>query len=414
MQKTIEQFKQTLKVSTSPFHTTNEAVRQLKASGFTELSWDMDWNLEPNGKYYVCPFGTTIFAFSIGDINPENTCFKLASAHIDNPGLRIKHNPILSNNHAQRLNAEVYGGAIYSTWLDRPLSVAGRVALKNSNSFKPRIRLVDFKQPIAIIPNLAIHLNRKINEGIALNAQTDLLPVCSTSAKPLDNDFFVKQLANKLDEAPDDILCYELCLYNADTPQTIGFENDMIAAPRIDNISSVQACLTGLIESELSHDIRLIALFDHEEIGSRSKNGADSSLLSFTLERICTALGISRENFLKKLKDSYYLSLDVAHAVNPNHPEKSDITTQMALNQGFAVKCSSRHSYCSDLEMTGIIMQLAAKNDIPCQPNYMRSDIPGGSTVGPIVSSLLPVCCADIGIPIYAMHSAMEIGRAHV
>lgn len=408
MNYNIDNLKHTIEVATSPFHTAQEAIRQLKEAGFTELPWSQSWNIDTNGNYYTCPFGTTVFAFRTGKCTNDNFTIKLASAHIDNPGLRIKYNPILDSSHTQRLNVEVYGGAIYSSWLDRPLSIAGSVALKNSNSLFPCTKLIDFHQPVAVVPSLAIHLNRDVNKGVSINPQTELLPVCGTNCDSPDNTFFIEQIASQLGEAPENILCYDLCLYNAEAPQYAGFEQELLLAPRIDNLSSVQACLSGLVESECTDGLQMIALFDHEEIGSKSKNGADSSLLSFTLERLCTALGISREAFLKNLKTSCYLSLDVAHAVHPNHPEKSDLTTQLALNQGFAVKCSAKHSYCSDSEATGMILQLAAQHSIPCQPNYMRSDIPGGSTVGPIVSSLLPMYCADIGIPIYAMHSAME------
>lgn len=408
MNYNIDNLKHTIEASVSPFHTAKETICRLKKAGFTELSWEQPWNIEQNKKYYTCPFGTTVFAFRTGKCTDSDFSVKLASAHIDNPGLRIKYNPVLDSHHTQRLNVEVYGGAIYNSWFDRPLSIAGSVALKNSDSLFPQTKLIDFRQPVAVVPSLAIHLNRDVNKGVAINPQTELLPVCGTNWDSPDNAFFMAQIASQLNEDPENILCYDLCLYNAEAPQYAGFEQEMLLAPRIDNLSSVQACLTGIIENEAEDGLQIIALFDHEEIGSKSKNGANSNLLSLALERFYNALGITRETFLKNLKKSCYLSLDVAHAINPNHPEKSDITTQLALNQGFAVKCSAKHSYCSDSRTTGMILQLAGQNNIPCQPNYMRSDIPGGSTVGPIVSSLLPMPCADIGIPIYAMHSAME------
>lgn len=407
MNNSIENFKNTITASTSPYHTSYEAARQLKENGFTELSWDQSWSLKSGGKYFVCPYTTSLFAFSIGDIPSDNVTIKLASAHIDNPGLRIKYNPLVNSKDAKRLNIEVYGGAIYNTWFDRPLSIAGQVILKNDTSYQPRLKLVDFSRPVLELPNLAIHLNRNVNDGIALNAQTDLLPICSTDSEASEN-YFLQMLAKELNESPDDILFYDLCVYNCDSPVCTGFEKDMLLAPRIDNLSSVQACLSGIIKCDNYDGINIIALYDHEEIGSRSKNGAQSNILSYILERICISMNIKRETFIKSLNNSYYLSLDVAHAINPNHPEKSDITSAMPLNKGFAIKCSSKQSYCTDSKMAGIIMQIAKKNNIPCQPNYMRSDCVGGSTVGPIISSEFPVNCADIGIPIYAMHSANE------
>lgn len=405
--QTINNLKHMISVSTSPYHTSAEAVKQLKSAGFTELVWDNTWKLTPGGKYYVCPFGTTVFAFQIGLQLSDIPVFKLSSSHIDSPCFRIKYNPVVKSENGSRLNTEVYGGAIYNTWLDRPLSIAGRVALKNDASPHPRMKLIDFKRPVAVIPNLAIHLNRTVNDGIALNAQTDLLPICGID-NGINTELFTKLIADELNEEPENILCYDLSVYHYAEPICTGFYNDMLTAPRIDNISSVQACLNGLICGNPNKDISLIALFDHEEIGSRSKNGANSNLLSFTLERICLALNITRERFLQSLSRSYYLSLDVAHAIHPAHPEKSDITTAMPLNHGFAVKISAKHAYCSDDDMTAVILQLAKSHNIPCQPNHMRSDIPGGSTVGPIVASELLMCSADIGIPVLAMHSAME------
>lgn len=407
IQQTFEQLKQTISFSTSPFHTAKEAMRRLNEAGFVTLDWDSTWELVPGGKYAVCPFGTTVFGFQIGTDLSDTPVWKLSSSHIDNPGFRIKYNPVVSSKNGCRLNTEVYGGAIYSTWLDRPLSIAGRIALKNPQSAHPRLKLVDFKRPVAVLPNLAIHLNRAMNDGVALNAQTDLLPICGMD-EHMDTDTFLQILANETGEKPEDILCFDLSVYHYAEPMRTGFSGDMFMAPRIDNISSVQACLTGLIEANPSDGISVAVLFDHEEIGSRSKNGANGNLLSYTLERICNALNISRENFLQSLVHSYYLSLDVAHAIHPAHPEKSDITSAMPLNRGFAIKASAKHAYCSDDDMTGVILQLAARHHIACQQNHMRNDYPGGSTVGPMVAANLPMCSADIGIPIYAMHSAME------
>lgn len=407
MNKHIEKLKQTISASTSPWHAAKEAMSQLDNAGYSCLSWDCEWNLQPGGKYYICPFGTSVFAFRIGENFSGIPAFTLASAHIDNPGLRIKQNPAMKTSAGMRLNAEVYGGAIYHTWFDRPLSIAGRVALKASDSLQPHMELIDFRRPVVELPNLAFHLNRSVNEQNALNPQIDMLPLCSSLGRD-EADYFNEQIAAELNTSCDNILCYELCVYNTEELTCTGFSNDMFMAPRIDNLSSVQACLTGLIESFSQDGIQLIALFDHEEIGSRSKNGAQGSLLSFTMERICTALGISHNTYLTNMTNNHYLSLDVAHALHPNHPEKYDLTTAMPLNTGFAVKCSSKQIYCSDSEMAGFILQLAQANDISCQLNYMRSDSVGGGTVGPIVSAALPMHSADIGIPIYAMHSAME------
>lgn len=213
IQQTFEQLKQTISVSTSPFHTAQEALRQLSDAGFVTLDWDSTWELVPGGKYAVCPFGTTVFGFQIGTDLSDTPVWKLSSSHIDNPGFRIKYNPVVSSKNGCRLNTEVYGGAIYSTWLDRPLSIAGRIALKNPQSAHPRLKLVDFKRPVAVLPNLAIHLNRAMNDGVALNAQTDLLPICGMD-EHMDTDTFLQILANETGEKPEDILCFDLSVYH--------------------------------------------------------------------------------------------------------------------------------------------------------------------------------------------------------
>ena len=405
--KEVEQLFHYLQNGTSAFHVIAHTKQVLTEAGFTELHIKDNWTLTKGGRYFCSPFDTTLYAFTIGESCDLSNGIHIAGAHTDFPAIKIKPNPEIFSHGYMQLNTEVYGGAIYSTWLDRPLSIAGRIALKNPQSAHPRLKLVDFKRPVAVLPNLAIHLNRAMNDGVALNAQTDLLPICGMD-EHMDTDTFLQILANETGEKPEDILCFDLSVYHYAEPVRTGFSGDMFMAPRIDNISSVQACLTGLIEANPSDGISVAVLFDHEEIGSRSKNGANGNLLSYTLERICNALNISRENFLQSLVHSYYLSLDVAHAIHPAHPEKSDITSAMPLNRGFAIKASAKHAYCSDDDMTGVILQLAARHHIACQQNHMRSDIPGGSTVGPMVAANLPMCSADIGIPIYAMHSAME------
>lgn len=392
--------------STSPYHTAQAAINQLTNAGFLELKWDSKWNLKKGNSYYVCPYGTTVIAFKVGDVG-KDVVFNIASSHIDNPGLRIKSQAVINSGNSNKLNVEVYGGAILSTWFDRPLSIAGRVALKSKKNTIPRLKLVDFEVPVVTLPNLAIHMNRKVNEGVALNAQTDMLPICGFNKKWTEDDF-LEEISKKTDENVSDILSYELCVYNCEKPFVTGFDGELIMAPRIDNISSVQASITGLIDGTSTKGIQIIALFDHEEIGSRSKNGANSNLLELVIERICLALNISREDYLRCLTNSHYISLDVAHAAHPNHPEKSDLTTMISPNEGFAIKRSSKQSYCSDDFMTAYIKQLADNNNIACKCSYIRSDIPGGSTVGPFVSSLIPMNGADIGIPILAMHSAME------
>ncbi len=419
----------TIRCSTSPFHTTKEAIRQLKEADFEELDINSDWDLCLGKSYYVCPFGTTLIAFRLNQEFDKNDVLKITTAHIDNPGLRIKANPIINGNGYIKLNTEIYGGAIYSTWMDRPLSIAGRVYLKGNRINRPICKLIDFKRPMAVIPNLAIHMNRKINDGVALNEQIDLLPILSTTNymtdavnhtdnhpdnhpdshpdnHPVDNpDLLYSMIADELDIDANDILSAELCVYNCEPGYTF---NSLISAPRIDNISSVQACLTGLTESARLDGIDMIALFDHEEVGSRSKNGAGSVLLANIIEGIYDCLGLSRSDYLRAVSNGIFLSLDVAHGLNPNHAEKSDPTSAINLGDGVALKTASKQNYCGDSEISAILLGLCNEYNIPLKVNYIRSDQPGGSTLGSILSTSLPMRCADLGIPILAMHSSLE------
>jgi len=409
MISTAKRLINTISKSTSPFHTTAEAINQLNNAGFKELLWDSDWCIIPGGKYYITPFNTTLFAFEINEKFDKNAIIKIATAHIDNPGLRIKANPEYFQDSYMKVNTEIYGGAILNTWFDRPLSIAGRIFLKGETHATPKMELVDFEKPLLMIPNLSIHMNRTVNDGIALNKQIDMIPVAGiTSNKDIDKHFITNLIANKLNVDTDEILSYELCVYNYEQGCIAGFNDEFIMAPRIDNISSVQACLTGIIESECTNGIDLIALFDHEEVGSRSKNGAASNLLPFVLERIYNKLGVNRDDYLKSVLNGFFLSLDVAHATNPNHPEKYDITSGVQVNDGITLKSTSKQNYCGDGETNAILQALANEHEIPLVVNYIRSDLVGGSTLGSILSSVLPMKCADLGAPIFAMHSAME------
>ena len=329
-------------------------------------------------------------------------------AHTDWPCLKIKSLPEKKGKY-RTLNVEVYGGPILNTWLDRPLSAAGRVSIKSKDIFRPEIRLVDFKKPIFIIPNLAIHMNRDVNQGIELNKQVDLLPLSGIeSEKEKEKEWFLHLLAKELNVEQQDILDFEINLYNSDKPEVIGVNEELVSSPRLDNITSVQACVTGIIEGKRNNGINVIALFNNEEIGSRTKQGGDSALLPMILERLYLALEQTREEYLAAVADGMILSVDVAHAIHPNHPEKCDITNQIYLNDGVALKLSGNQLYATDSEAVGIIEQLCQKYEIPYKKFANHSNIRGGSTLGSPVSSILIMKTIDVGIPMLAMHSSRE------
>lgn len=398
----------TIKAGVSPFHAAAEAARQLDEAGFEKLDYNADWDLCLGRGYYLCPFGTTLIAFRVNEEFDRDDLLKISAAHIDSPGPRLKANPLTTGSGLMKLNAEIYGGAILSTWLDRPLSLAGRVYTRGSRINTPVCNLVDFGKNVAVIPNLPIHMNRKVNEGVELNPQTDMQPVAGLAGEDFTRDCFDKILAVHIGTEPENILSYELMFYNNADCSITGFDDSMLCAPRIDNLSSVAACISGIIDSTRSTGIDVIALFDHEEIGSRTKSGAGSFLLVNILERVYDALGLSRSDYLRAVAAGSFLSVDVAHATHPAHPEKYDTTGGINLGAGIALKTSSRQNYCGDSEFAAILHNMCSTYNIPLVTTFLRSDQPGGSTLGSILSASLPMRCADIGIPILAMHSCVE------
>lgn len=419
-QNYFERFFQYIKEGTSPFHVVNASVRQLEAAGFEPLEFKQAWNIENGGKYYVVHHGSTLFAFTVGKKAPYRSTLRMAASHGDFPCLRIKTNPEIKEEGYRKLNVEVYGGAILNTWLDRPLSVAGRVALKGEDSFHPKIRYVDLQKPVLTVPNMAIHINREVNKGVELNRQIDMLPICGidvSEKKKKDKDknqeekteFFMEYLAQALQVEKEEILDYELSVYNIDEPMFVGMEEQFLSAPRLDNLTSSFALLEALTTCTREDGINLIAIFDHEEIGSRTKQGAGSVILSWVLEKIYDSLGISRSVYMENVSDGLLLSVDVSHGLHPNHVAKYDVTSKPVLGGGICVKEACSQSYATDCEAIAIVQQLCEREGIAYQKSVNRSDGTGGSTLGAIAGSLVPVNIVDLGVPLLAMHSAREL-----
>lgn len=401
---------------TSPFHVVQAAVRQLKEAGFEELELGRDWWLNSEGRYFMRHHGSSLIAFTVGRHFAYRDSVRMAAAHTDFPGLRVKARPEVEREGYRQLNVEVYGGAILNTWMDRPLGLAGRAALRSGDIFAPKMQLVDLKKPVFTVPNLAIHLERDINKGIELNRQKDLLPLAGLVGKEDTKkgdretaDFFLSYLAHEMQVDKEEILDFELGLYNADQPALLGMEEEFLSAPRLDDLTGVQALLDGIIEGERGRGINVAAFFDHEEIGSRSKQGAGSTLLSVVLEKVLLSFGRDRQQLLETLSDAFLLSVDVGHGIHPNKAEKSDITAKGVLGGGVVIKENSGQSYATDCEAAAVIQQLCMDRGIPFQKITNRSDITGGSTLGPVASTMLPVRAVDIGVPLLAMHSAREI-----
>lgn len=406
----VKQLIDTLETSVSPYHTVAEGKRQLESAGFRLLNQSSKWDLERGKGYFLTPFGSSLIGFYIGEDFQAKDMLRVEAAHTDWPCFKIKSMPEKNSNGYLTLNVETYGGPILNTWLDRPLSIAGRVSTRASDMFAPNMHLVNFDRSLLTIPNLAIHMNREVNKGIELNKQVDMLPLAGLLTENLNKDnWFMDLLANELEVGKEDILDYELYIYNRDSAEIIGVGEDMLLAPRIDNITSVQACLSALINGKRKNGINIIALFDNEEVGSMTKQGGDSSLLPMILEKLYLSLGCTREDYLSAISGGMMLSVDVAHAIHPNHPEKADITNQITLNDGVALKLSGNQKYATDSEAIGILIQLCQAYNISYKKFANRSDILGGSTLGSLTSSILPMKTVDLGVAILAMHSSREL-----
>lgn len=399
-----------LEKGVSPVHAVSACEARLKEAGFLELSYGTAWNLEMGKRYYINHYNTTLFAFTLPQTwGMKQPAIRIAAAHTDFPCLRIKPACDVKNNGYAQINVEVYGGAILNTWLDRPLGIAGRVALRSEDVFHPQVREFVSEKSITI-PNLAIHMNREVNKGVELNKQTELLPIAGLLGEETNGEYFLTYLAKELGVAKEDILDYELTVFVKEKPEFTGLLDEFISSSRLDNLNSCSALVSAVIEAERTDGLNMIALFDHEEIGSRSKQGAASILLHDMLERILKETG--EKEIEAVLYDSMILSVDVAHGLHPNYAGKMDITNKPILGKGFCIKEASSQSYATDCEAVGIVQQICEAKQIPYQKFVNRSDMPGGGTLGSIASALLPVKTVDVGIPLLAMHSARELMAA--
>lgn len=398
--------------SPTAFHAVKSVKNILLNNGFKELELRERWDLEKGGKYFVTKNDSAIISFAIGDGEIEEGGFKLIGAHTDAPSFRIKPNPeITVENSYLKLNTEVYGGPILSTWLDRPLSIAGRVALKSEHPLYPKKRLININRPILIIPNLAIHMNRKANEGIELNKQKDTLPLATLINEEFEKEnFLLNLIAEELDVKIEDIIDFDLFLYEYEKGSIIGANNEFISSGRLDDLAMVHAGVHALVNTKPGRGINVMVCFDNEEIGSRTKQGAASPMLRTILERIVLALGKDKEDFYRALYSSFIISADMAHALHPNSPEKHDPVNKPIINKGPVIKINANQAYTTDSDSNSVYEMICQRAGIPVQKFVNRSDERGGSTIGPVSSSQLDIRSIDIGNPMLAMHSVRELG----
>lgn len=392
--------------SPTSFHAVANLEKLLDKQGFVRLSEKERWKIETGGKYYVNRNGSSLIAFTIPQKKPSG--FHMAAAHSDSPCFKIKESPeIASEKYYLKLNVEKYGGMILSTWLDRPLSVAGRIVVKDGEDL--RSYLVNLDRDTAIIPNVAIHMNRDMNKGVEYNPQTDMQPIIGEAS---GKGSLMKQIAKEAGVKEKDILGSDLFLYNRDKCRLIGTDDAFIAGPRLDDLACAFAGIIALADRTSKNYVNLCAVFDNEEVGSGTKQGAASTFLRDVLERISGALGIDEEDYRCLLADSFLISADNAHALHPNQPGKADETNRPMLNGGIVIKYHGSQKYATDAYSAAVMKEICNRADVPYQSYANRSDIPGGSTLGNIAMAQVSVNTVDIGLPQLAMHSALETAGA--
>ena len=401
--------------SPSPWHVIASLEQCLQDFNFQRLDEQEIWSLTAGGRYYVIRDDSSIIIFVAGSKNLAETGFKILGAHTDSPGLRIKPNPVLSNDKLIRLAVEVYGGPILATFTDRDLSLAGRIAYRSDNGNISR-RLLRFEQALLRLPNLAIHMNRTVNEeGLKLNKQTELpLLFSAVSEQQLDANCFQTILEQASGLNAEQILSWEFNVYDTQKGVFWGADNTFFADSQLDNLASCHAGLTALLEESAlaSGNTLVCAFFDHEEIGSESCKGAAGSFLPDVLERITDAMDLNRQDYRRALANSLMISADMAHAYQPNFPNAYEPSHQVIVNQGPVIKVNANHRYTSNCLSEAIFSDICQQAVIPFQKYAHRGDLPCGSTIGPIASARLGIATVDVGNPMWAMHSARESAGA--
>lgn len=386
--------------SPSPFHAARGIKTAFVYDHAVELREEDDWEIEPGHKYVVTRNGSAVIAFAVPKEPARD--FRIIAAHGDSPTFKIKEDPEIADGPYVRLNVEPYGGMIMSSWTDRPLTAAGRVIVREKGALVPK--LVCPGKPLLVIPSLAIHMNREVNQGYHWNAQKDLLPLWG----PAGGLSFMDVIAAEAKCAKEDILGHDLCLVPLVPGTMWGAENEYISSPRLDDLQCAFAAFRGYTMGKKEKHISVFALFDNEEVGSGTRQGAGSSFLFDTILRLSAALGISQDRMLAMLARSFLISADNAHAVHPNHPAESDPVNRPVLNGGIVIKFNAQQKYCTDGWSAAHFRALCEEAKVPVQVFTNRNDRPGGSTLGNIAITKVGIPAVDIGLPQLAMHSSYE------
>ena len=399
-----------MKKATTPVQTVDTIIERLDAEGFSKLDLNEQWNFSASGKYWLSPYPSMIIAFTIGKSDSLTKSMRIIAAHTDNPAFRIKPNPEVSSEGMLTLNVERYGGPILNTWFDRPLSIAGRIAVKSDEVLKPKVIHLDFQRPILTLPNLAIHMNPGPNQSTEIKVQKEMQPLLTRLMEDeVKDNYLLDLVAKEIGINAEEILDMDLNVYCCEEGMLVGLKEEFVSCPRIDDLSMVYAAMEALVASDNNSGINIAAFMDNEEVGSMTKQGADSVLLSSILEKIHAGIeGIDQRSECQ-VKDYFVISADGAHGLHPNYAEKNDITNKPVMNKGITIKISGSRSYASEVETIAAFQQLCNKAGVKYQKFVNHSDQRGGTTLGPLLSKYLPVHVVDVGVPMLAMHSTREL-----
>ena len=400
--ETTEKLLDFIEKSPTAFQAVDEMQKRLTENGFEVLSEKEYWKLVPGGKYLVTRNNSALIAFCIPE--KESRVFHIMASHSDSPSFKIKENPeIKVDNSYVKLNVEKYGGMLMAPWFDRPLSVAGRVIIRRNDGLEEK--LVDIKRDLVMIPNLAIHMNREANNGVAYNPQKDLQPLFAAGNT---DRTLLEIIAEQVGIKKEDIISHDLFLYNRMPGTVWGADREFVSSARLDDLQCAFASMEGLLRAQNYGSIAVHCVMDNEEVGSGTKQGAASTFLKDTLLRINMGLGRTYEEYLMTLAGSFMVSADNAHALHPNYTDKTDPTNHPVLNKGIVIKFNENQKYCTDAVSAALFKELCTKAGVPYQTFVNRSDIAGGSTLGNISNTQVPMNTVDIGLPQLAMHSPYE------
>lgn len=383
-------------------------------NGFVQLHAEEALKDLPD-KFFITKNNSAVFAFHLGRQSMADAGFRVIAAHSDSPTFRIKPNAeMVGEGGLLRLNTEAYGGAILNTWFDRPLSLAGRVILRSSDALNPQTRLLNIKRPLLVIPNLAIHFNRQVNDGVKLSKQKDMLPILGYVNDRLEADgLLVRLIANELQIEKEQIIDFDLYLYDTTPACLVGLNNEFISSGRLDDLSMVHAGMEAMTaESAKPETTKVLAIFDNEETGSGTKQGAGSNFLMSLIQRIVLAQGGSLDDYYRSVEKAFMVSADNAHGFHPNYAEKYDPTNHALLGGGPVIKINAAQKYATDAMSAAVFQQICERAGVPCQRFVNSSDIAGGSTLGNILTSSIAINGVDMGNPVLAMHSVRELASA--